>query len=176
MRVVGVLRSPTKLSLPFLRLWMLLLAAFLLLTTGCSTQKFLIRRDTPANPLSAQLQLASKQGPRISPRTKAVLRRFALEELYDADPRECLEAMQSLMEDEVENGLVYSISEIAYILGKKAERDDQQSQALDMYGVAVSNAYMYYFPKSSMQSETPMIHNLGAPVISTTNPLNRHCD
>jgi hypothetical protein len=113
--------------------------------SGCATQKFLIRRDTPANPLAAQLQLSSHKGPQASQRTSAVLRRYALADVYHRDPRECLQAMQQLLETEVDNGLVYSISEIAYILGTKAERQGKKEQALDMYGVAVSNSYMYLF-------------------------------
>lgn len=123
----------------------LLIAAYGACGVGCSTQKFLIRRDRPANPLEMQLQLSSHKGPTVSQRTEAVLRRFALREVYLEDPLLCLEAMQSLLATEVENGLVYSISELAYILGKKAEAKGDEAHALDMYGVAVSNAYMFLF-------------------------------
>ena len=133
-------RAGTRLIL----LW-LLIGLQVGFSAGCSTQKFLIRRDTPANPLAVQLNLASSKGPTDSQRTEAVLRRFALRELYLEDPLLCLEAMQTLLENEVENGLVYSISELAYILGKRAEVKGNEGHALDMYGVAVSNAYMYLF-------------------------------
>ncbi len=112
---------------------------------GCSTQKYLIRRDSPANPLALELKLDSRSGPDISPRTARMLRRFALTKAYEKDPEACLESLQTLLETEVESDLVYGISELAYILGRKAEKQGSQARALDMYGVAVSNAYMYLF-------------------------------
>lgn len=127
--------------------WMYLVLAWILCSglTGCATQHFLIRRDSPANPLAAQLQLTSSKGPQISSRTQWVLRRFALTDLYNEKPDECLEALQTLLESEIENELVYGISELSYVLGRKAEKRDDEAQALDLYGVSVSNAYMYLF-------------------------------
>lgn len=122
-----------------------LLVTLLALQTGCTSQKFLIRRDTPANALAAQLQLSSRSGPKISDRTGAVLRRYALEEVYELQPEQCLGAMQGLLETEIDDELVYSVSEIAYILGKTSEREGNRARALDMFGVSVSNAYMYLF-------------------------------
>ncbi|MEC8556224.1 MAG: alpha/beta hydrolase [Planctomycetota bacterium] len=121
------------------------LLCLLVALTGCSSQQFLIRRSQPANPLTGRLQLDSYRGPKISVRTDSVLRRFALADIYNEDPKQCLEVMHELLDSEVEAELVYGISEIAYILGKKAEQAKDENQALDMYGVAVSNAYMYLF-------------------------------
>lgn len=122
-------------------LWCLLVVSAI----GCSSNSYLIRRDTPFNPLALQLKVASSQGPHISPRTESVLRRYALVELHADDPSASLGAMQTLLGREVDGELVYSISELAYILGKRAERKGNVAEALDMYGVAVSNAYMYLF-------------------------------
>ncbi len=124
---------------------LLLLAMLLGSGSGCSAQKYLVRRDTPANPLAIPLQIASSKGPQVSPRTNSVLRRYALTEIYEQDPAVCLEELQSLLESEVDGELVFSISELAYILGKRAEKHHDRAMALDMYGVAVSNAYMYLF-------------------------------
>lgn len=124
-------------------------------TLGCTTQRFLIRRDKPASPLAAQLQIHSYKGPQISDRTKSVLRRFALEEAYNQDPRLCLETMQAFLNTELDSGLVYSISEIAYILGKKAEAKNRQAEALDMFSVSVSNAYMYLFSEEFDTTRNP---------------------
>lgn len=123
--------------------WLLLLS--LCLGSGCATSKFLIKRDSPANPLAIPLQVDSKKGPRISERTECVLRRYALQELYHQDANACLEQLQVLMDTDVEPELVYSISELAYILGMRAERDGDPARALDMFGVSVSNAYMFLF-------------------------------
>ena len=129
---------------------LLFAVAFLLCSSGCSNQKFLIRRDAPANPLANQLQFGSYRGPQISIRTHGVLRRYALQETHSEDPLACLEEMQLLLEDEAESTLMYSISELAYVLGKRAEEDGDQAHALDMYGVAVSNAYMYLSSHQSL--------------------------
>ncbi len=40
---------------------------------------------------------------------------------------------------------IYAISELAYTIGKQSERAHREGQALDMYTVAVSNAYLYLF-------------------------------
>jgi pimeloyl-ACP methyl ester carboxylesterase len=112
---------------------------------GCSAQQYLIRRDMPANPLAMQLNIASRSGPSVSSRTALVLRRYALEEAYDHDPVACLEAMHQLIRNESDGELVYSISEVAYVQARRMESNRQPVEALDLYGVAVSNAYMYLF-------------------------------
>ncbi|GAB5403109.1 MAG: alpha/beta fold hydrolase [Aureliella sp.] len=73
------------------------------------------------------------------------MRRYALLEVYKQDPRECLQLMQELMDNDPEGELVYGVSELAYILGNRAEKEGAIGEALDMYGVSVSNAYMYLF-------------------------------
>ena len=103
-----------------------LLLLVLFIAGGCSSQQFLIRRDTPANPLEIPLQITSRSGPQISQRTQTLFRRYAVQELYDEDPSACLKELQILLESEVDSELVYSISELAYILGKRAEQDDRQ--------------------------------------------------
>lgn len=113
--------------------------------SGCASQKYLIKRNTPFNPLQAQLSLSSRKGPEVSSRTHGVMRRYALLELYETEPQLCLEELQTLLETEMEGELVYAVSELAYVLGKRADLEEQESHALDMYGVAVSNAYMYLF-------------------------------
>ncbi len=123
----------------------LLLLVWLVSSSGCSAQKYLVRRDTPANPLAIPLQIASNKGPQVGPRTQSVLRRYALSEIYAQNPAACLDELQSLLESENDGELVFSISELAYILGKRAEKHRDRALALDMYGVAVSNAYMYLF-------------------------------
>ncbi|MEM7478580.1 MAG: hypothetical protein AAF483_26655 [Planctomycetota bacterium] len=131
------------------------LLLILCLGTGCSAQRFLIRRPEPANPLASTLKLSSFKGPQISRRTETVLRRFALEEIYRQSPEQCLVAMHELLDTEVESELVYGISEIAYVLGKKKESDGEDGRALDLYGVAVSNAYMYLFSSDFDMNRNP---------------------
>jgi len=123
----------------------LTLAILAILLSGCSAHRYLVQRDTPFNPLAMQLQLSSRSGPSISHRTESVLRRYALAELYRSQPTQCLEAMQNLVDQEHDGELIYSISEVAYVVGKRAEAKKNVILALDMYGISVSNAYMYLF-------------------------------
>ena len=139
--VVELQSAPIRLKIGKL---CLLVLAFVL-SVGCSSQKYLILRDTPANPLAIPLQLTSSTGPQISHRTSALLRRYALGEVYEKDPAKCLEKLQQTLDVEVDSELVYCVSEMAYILGQRAEKARDVALALDMYGVAVSNAYMYLF-------------------------------
>jgi hypothetical protein len=136
-------------------LQLILLTLTILITgSGCATQRFLVQRDTPANPLAIPLELASKAGPRVTPRTQNVLRRFALSELYSKDPIACLDSMQKLYESEPDGELVYSVSEVAYIEARRRQKLNP-AEALDLYGVAVSNAYMYLFANEFDQVRNP---------------------
>ncbi len=125
--------------------WLIILLCLGFALSGCSTQQYLIRRDVPANPLAVQLQTTSRSGPTISKRTSLVLHRYALQKQYDQDPVACLEAMSQLISNESDGELVYSISEVAYVQARRMERNRKPVEALDLYGVAVSNAYMYLF-------------------------------
>jgi len=73
------------------------------------------------------------------------LRHYALLDAYKSDPDDCLVQLQDLAVDEKGAEKVYAISELAYTIGKQSERLHQEGQALDMYTVAVSNAYLYLF-------------------------------
>lgn len=121
------------------------LLIYLSIQVGCASQKYLVKRRTPFNPLQAQLELGSRSGAEISERTQWVLRRYALLDLYEDEAQKCLESLQTLLETEMESELVYAVSEMSYVLGKRAEQEKREALALDMYGVSVSNAYMYLF-------------------------------
>ncbi len=121
----------------------------IVLCAGCATQKYLVIRDVPANALAMQLQLSSKKGPQITARTHTLLRKYDLLETYDKNIADCLEKLQLLAETEpagaLTGELIYAVAEVAYIAGVRAEKDRDEPLALDMHGVAVSNAYMYLF-------------------------------
>ena len=64
------------------------------LLAGCSTSnKWVALRSTPRNPLSDTLGLLTRQGPKPTPRTIQLLRRYDLEEALD-DPEARAEAME----------------------------------------------------------------------------------
>ena len=116
-----------------------------MLSLGCATQKYVQIRPTPFNPLTESLSLLSRSGPQITARTTTLLRHYALLDAYKNDPDDCLVQLQELAMDEKGAEKIYAISELAYTIGKQAERAHREGQALDMYTVSVSNAYLYLF-------------------------------
>ncbi|MEQ1828419.1 MAG: alpha/beta fold hydrolase [Pirellula sp.] len=135
----------------FMSAWSLLLV----LSIGCASQKFAQMRTTPFNPLTESLSLMSRGGPQVTPRTMTLLRHYALLDAYKKDPEDCLVQLQELVIDEKGAEKVYAISELAYTIGKRAEKDDLEGHALDMYTVAVSNAYLYLFSPELDVSRNP---------------------
>lgn len=121
------------------------LVLVLMVLSGCASQKYAQMRATPLNPLTESLNLMSRSGPQVTPRTMTLLRHYALLESYKKDPEDCLIKLQDLTTDEKGAEKVYAISELAYTIGKRAEKDGREGHALDMYTVAVSNAYLYLF-------------------------------
>jgi len=142
-------RNPTsggQHSGSFSRLILRFQICFLLLSClGCASQKYVQIRSNPLNPLTESLNLMSRSGPQITARTTTLLRHYALLDAYKSDPDDCLVQLQDLAIDEKGAEKIYAISELAYTIGKQSERAQQEGQALDMYTVAVSNAYLYLF-------------------------------
>jgi pimeloyl-ACP methyl ester carboxylesterase len=122
---------------------------------GCSTQKFATMRSMPINPLATQLYLFSRSGPRVSDRTQMLLRRYDLLSLYQRDASGCLAQLQVLSEQEHGGEAIYAVSELAYTLGQRYEREGKAAKALDMYSVSVSNAYLYLFAPVMDASRNP---------------------
>ena len=124
---------------------LLLLVWAVLMSLGCASQKYVQIRQNPFNPLTESLNLLSRSGPQVTPRTMTLLRHYALLDAYKRDPEDCLVQLQELAMDEKGAEKIYAISELAYTIGKKAEKASREGQALDMYTVSVSNAYLYLF-------------------------------
>ncbi len=122
-----------------------LCVCMLLLHAGCASQKYVQIRQNPFNPLTESLSLLSRSGPQVTPRTTTLLRHYALLDAYKRDPEDCLVQLQELAMDEKGAEKIYAISELAYTIGKQAERASREGQALDMFTVSVSNAYLYLF-------------------------------
>lgn len=115
---------------------------------GCASQSYLVRRDVPRNPLSRQLQLVSRTGPKPSKRTEQILRRYALEDLLEKQPGEVLARLQEQMQTEPSVDKTYSYAELAFVEGKKLEMAGKEKEALDLYGASVAHAYLYLFDPS----------------------------
>lgn len=123
----------------------LIVACLFLFSLGCANQRYVQMRSNPFNPLTETLNLSSRNGPEVTARTHSLIRHYALQDTYKRDPEECLIRLQELVTDEKGAEKVYAISELAYIIGRKSEASGDDANALDMYSVAVSNAYLYLF-------------------------------
>jgi hypothetical protein len=101
-------------------------------------------RSVPQNPLVDQLQLTASGGPQPTPRTLQVLRVYNLEKDVKDDPRELLQKLQLLIEQEPTAEKVYCFAELAYLGAKRAESHSKEI-ALDLYGASVMYSYHYLF-------------------------------
>jgi pimeloyl-ACP methyl ester carboxylesterase len=124
-------------------------------TFGCASQKYVTQRRTPINPLSDSLSLLNRSGPQPTGRTVSLLRHYDLLDVFHRDPEIAIEKLHELSTDEKGAEKVYAISEVAYILGKRYENEKDFGKALDMYTVAVSNAYLYLFSPELDGSRNP---------------------
>ena len=114
-------------------------------TSGCATTSYLSPRAVRENALATSLQLVGPRGPSISERTQNTLRRFDLEDRYEDDCALCFEHIRQRVNEHPDADLIYALSELSYVEGKKAERAGRLSDALNHYGVSLTNSYDYLF-------------------------------
>src|SRR5690349_17406169 len=79
--------------------WLICLCAFAFALSGCSSQKWIVVRDQPHNPISERLMLLSRGGPKPTERTRMFLRKYDLEEHVDK-PQELVARVQKIMDQE----------------------------------------------------------------------------
>ncbi len=124
-----------------------------LLACGCASNAISLR-PVPKSPLVEQFNLTSYGGPKLSERTAQLLRICNLSEELDSDFRPVLKKLQAIRDREPSADIVYAMSELAYIGGKKAEKHDQRV-ALDLYGASVLHAYDYLFDAKLAATRNP---------------------
>jgi len=115
----------------------------LLVTAGCASTNYVSVRKMPDSPLIERLQLASRRGPRPSPRTVQLLRRYGLKDAV-GDPERAMDRVSAYVREEPTTEGYYAITELAYIAARHRELHDE-SKALDLYGASVAYAYQYLF-------------------------------
>ena len=125
--------------------WIVALMLTGLVLVGCTSQRYLQPRRTPVNPLSDALNLMHRSGPQPTARTVSLLRHYDVLDVFHHHPELALENLQRLATDEKGAEKTYAIAELAYILGVRYQRGGNPGKALDLYSVAVSNAYLYLF-------------------------------
>lgn len=125
--------------------WVLALVVMMVpAVSGCASSKYASLRSVPKSPLVDRLNLTSWHGPQAGSRTRQFLRVYDLAEQQDGDPRELLDKVQEIIDQDPSADKVYSFAELAYLEAKKVEGEDPQL-ALDLYGASVIYAYQYLF-------------------------------
>ena len=128
--------------------------AVAILISGCASSKWVELRETPHNPLSEKLKLLSTGGPEPTRRTMQLLRRYDLQDDLKGDRGELLVKLNEIAAREPSPAIVYAVSELAYLGGKRAELTNKK-EALDLYGAAVLHAYLYLFDPSISATHNP---------------------
>jgi pimeloyl-ACP methyl ester carboxylesterase len=112
--------------------------------SGCAHTAWVRVREAPSNPLAGPLKLLSPGGPEPTDRTQLLVRRYGLEDDLKSDPGELLSKLIEINKQDPSADKLYSIAELAYLAGHRAETTSKQ-RALELHGLAVVNAYNYLF-------------------------------
>jgi pimeloyl-ACP methyl ester carboxylesterase len=112
--------------------------------SGCASNDWVRMRQAPANPLAGPLNLLSPTGPQPTARTMLLLRRYDLEEDLNHHLPELLGKLYEINDRDPSADKLYSISELAYLAGSRAEPMNRR-RALEFHGLAMVNAYNYLF-------------------------------
>lgn len=132
------------------------LATFCLLFTGCANSNWARLRPAPFNPLTRQLELDSRAGPRPTQRTLQMLRRNDLVKYIEEEsPSDFVSRVQSVAYDEPTADNVYSIAEVAYIGAARLTESGDVDPALNLYATAAANAYFYLFDNNFQRGRNP---------------------
>jgi pimeloyl-ACP methyl ester carboxylesterase len=131
------------------RVTRLLVMVVLSAAVGCaSSPQWVALRDTPRNPLAGPLQLVARSGPKPTPRTEQLLRRYDLRDDLRGSRTEVLTQLSDLHSREPNREHEYALAELAYIAAKHAEPTDR-SRALQFYSTSLIHAYRYLFDDTS---------------------------
>jgi pimeloyl-ACP methyl ester carboxylesterase len=68
-----------------------------------------------------------------------------LVDYYKSNHEGCLETIRQRISEHPDAELIYALSELSYVNGKRAEQEGRISDALNDYGVTLTNSYDYLF-------------------------------
>lgn len=128
-----------------IRVFVVLVLLTLLATTGCTSTRYLSNRSIRENALESQLALLNWRGPKISDRSWSALKRFGLSDLYSQGASQSLESIRQSIDKTDDAELIYALSELAYVEGKRSERTGDKAAALNFYGISLTNSYDFLF-------------------------------
>lgn len=122
---------------------------------GCAAHsRWVSVRSTPRNPLTDALGLLAKQGPKPTPRTMQLLRRYDLEGKL-GDKKALLAELNEINRREPNREHLYALSELSYVGAKKSEAAMNPKDALELYGASVVYAYQYLFDTTYPSPSNP---------------------
>ncbi len=123
-----------------------------LASTGCTTTRYLANRSSRENALEAQLSLLTRSGPKVTERAQNALKRFGLIDDYNEHGGESLVTIRKAIDETNDAELIYALSEVAYVEGKRAERAGKASEALTYFGISLANSYDFLFSEDLADS------------------------
>ncbi len=133
----------------------LCVCAALMVLSGCVSTRYVSSRTVRANPLAESLRLVGMRGPQISERTQSTLQRYGLANRYQNETSACFDEIRSIINETPDAELIYALSELSYVEGKKAERLGDANAALNYFGVALTNSYDFLFSEDLQQARNP---------------------
>jgi pimeloyl-ACP methyl ester carboxylesterase len=125
---------------PLLLLALLVLAAA---ASGCAGTRYVKEREQPLNVLAGPLGLLGRGGPRPTPRTLQLLRRYDLVGRQKDQPQVALASLQKEIAADPSPDSICSYAELAYLEGQRLETAKNRAAALEYYGAAVAHAYWF---------------------------------
>jgi hypothetical protein len=122
-----------------------LLAPLLLavVVSGCAGNRYVTVREQPRNVLAGPLGLLGKGGPRPTPRTLQLLRRYDLVGRQKEQPQVALASLQKEITSDPSPDSICSYAELAYLEGQRLQKGKNTKDALEYYGAAVAHAYWF---------------------------------
>jgi pimeloyl-ACP methyl ester carboxylesterase len=142
--VILALQTSTDYARRFSRSWVLLLAA-LVVFAGCGRQRYVSVRKTPQNPFESPVRLVTSSGPKPTPRTELLLRRFDLADAQENQPGVVLASLKTQLASEPTPDKIYSYAELAYLHANQLQDQSRTKEAMDQFAASVAHAYWYLF-------------------------------
>lgn len=108
---------------------------------GCTSTRYIAKRDEPFNPL-ARWNLLSYGDSDRTERSEKLLRQY---DLQKSSSEQQLQRLQEEIVREPTAEKLFAYAELAYLAGKEAERTGNEAHAVDLYGASVAHAYWFLF-------------------------------
>ena len=130
----------------------------IVLLTGC-TPPIGITKVTPEESYQIATTTPLSQVGTLSNKTKAVLHRHNLLELYDSNPQQALLDLHKIALTDERRDLLFALAEISYAYGESLPKDSSESflgqSARDVYLQSAVYAYLYLLGDSKEPSPSP---------------------